>query len=166
LSFVEANASIPHRPDSFSTVAAMRSALRCFLFDLACVVVFVVIGRRSHDEGSAVVGALKVMAPFAIGLTAAWLSAWRVWATRPNLPEATAGDGVGEGLFEQRTFALRIWVVTLVVGLGLRRLVFDRGIAPGFVIVATLFLGVTFFGWRMIAIRLRQRRSAPAASAP
>ena len=136
------------------------------MIDLACVVVFVVIGRRSHDEGSAVVGALKVMAPFAIGLTFAWLSAWRVWATRPNFPEATAGDGVGEGPLVQRANALRIWVVTTVVGLGLRRLVFDRGTAPAFVIVATLFLGVTFFGWRMAASQWRQRRTAPAASAP
>ena len=41
--------------------------------------VFVVIGRRSHDEGSAVAGVLETAAPFLIGVGAAWLivRGWR-----------------------------------------------------------------------------------------
>jgi hypothetical protein len=35
----------------------------------------------------------------------------------------------------------------------LRNLVFDRGTAPAFVIVATIFLGVTMFGWRALLAR-------------
>ena len=41
-----------------------------------------------------------------------------------------------------------IWIVTVVVGLALRSLVFDRGIAPTFIVVALLTLGVLLVGWR------------------
>jgi hypothetical protein len=39
------------------------------------------------------------------------------------------------------------------MGMLLRNLVFDRGTAPAFVIVATIFLGVTMFGWRALLAR-------------
>jgi hypothetical protein len=40
------------------------------------------------------------------------------------------------------------------MGMVLRNLVFDRGTAPAFVIVATAFLGATMLGWRRLATRL------------
>ncbi len=121
----------------------MRSAPRAFLTDLAFVAVFVIVGRRSHDEGPAVTEALRVMAPFAIGLVVAWLTARRRWATPHD-----------------RAFGLQIWAVTAGVGLVLRRVVFDRGIAIAFVIVVTMFLGLAFLGWRGVAVWRHDRRSA------
>lgn len=102
--------------------------------DVVSVLLFVVIGRRNHREGgSVVVGAVKIAAPFLIGLVVGWI------ATRaPRAP------------FALRT-GLGVWASTVVVGLVLRRVVFDRGTAPAFVIVATLTLGAFLVGWRAIA---------------
>jgi len=38
-----------------------------------------------------------------------------------------------------------------MVGMVLRRTVFDRGTAAAFVVVATLFVGLFLVGWRLIA---------------
>ncbi|MEN9648696.1 MAG: hypothetical protein RLZ17_732, partial [Actinomycetota bacterium] len=43
-----------------------------------------------------------------------------------------------------------IWLVTVVLGLLLRNLIFDRGTATPFVIVATVVLGVLLVGRRLI----------------
>ena len=45
---------------------------------------------------------------------------------------------------------LTIWPITVLVGMIVRNLVFDRGTATSFVIVATIFLGVTLVGWRAL----------------
>src|SRR4029077_17580804 len=47
--------------------------------DALCIVVFVTIGRRNHDESSAMSGILSTAAPFAIALFIAWVvvRAWR-----------------------------------------------------------------------------------------
>ena len=100
--------------------------------DIITVVVFVVIGRRSHDEGSAVAGVAKVAAPFLIALAIAWLSA-RAW-----LAPTTARTGIA------------VWSITGVVGLVLRRFVFDRGTAVSFMIVAAIVLGFLLVGWRIV----------------
>ena len=105
--------------------------------DIVAVVVFVAAGRRSHDEsGNVVAGTLAVAAPFLIALGLGWLAA-RAWR-RP---------------FELSTGAL-VWVVTVVVGMLLRRVVFDRGTAMSFVVVATVVTGVLLLGWRAVAGRI------------
>lgn len=111
--------------------------VRCAVADVLAVVVFVAIGRRSHDEGSALAGTVKVAGPFLIGLVVAW-AATRAWRS----PAAI------------RT-GLQVWGVTVVAGLVLRRTVFDRGIAPAFVIVTLIVLGVFLLGWRAVAARIR-----------
>ena len=105
------------------------------VIDALAIIVFVSIGRRSHDEGSSVGGILAVAAPFLIGLAAGWLVA-RAWA-RP---------------FEVVT-GLIIWPITVLVGMLLRHFVFDRGTALAFVIVATIVTGVFLVGWRIVAAR-------------
>ena len=105
------------------------------LADIASIVVFVAIGRRNHDEGEAVDGILTVAAPFVIALVVGWLVA-KAW-TRPMSVEAS----------------FIIWPITVALGMVLRNLVFDRGTALPFIIVATLVLGVFLVGWRMIAAR-------------
>jgi len=104
--------------------------------DLASVVLFVVIGRRSHDEGEAARELLKTLAPFLIGLVAGW-----------TVLIATARRAVA-----WRSGVI-VWISTVVVGMLLRRLAFNRGTALSFVVVATVFLGVFVVGWRLAAER-------------
>jgi hypothetical protein len=104
--------------------------------DIAVIVVFVAIGRRNHDEGSGFEEVLRIAAPFLIGVAAGWLVA-RAWR-RP---------------FDLVT-GCTIWVVTIALGMVLRRTVFDRGTAFSFIIVATVFTGVLLVGWRWVAARI------------
>ena len=108
------------------------------------VVLFVAIGRRNHDESSAFAAVLKTAVPFLVGLGAGWVLT-RAW--RHPMRVATG---------------LAIWPTTVLVGMLVRRLVFDRGTATSFVIVATVFLGACLVGWRIAAQQLEQRR-APRA---
>jgi Protein of unknown function (DUF3054) len=112
-----------------------RRAVFAGIADVAAIIVFVAIGRQNHDEGTAVDGIATVAAPFLIALVVGWIIA-RAWA-RPMQVEA----------------AFIIWPVTVVLGLVLRNIVFDRGTALPFIIVATAVTGVFLVGWRMIATR-------------
>lgn len=123
----------------------MRAAAPFFLIDAALVVGFAALGRRSHDEGAALPGVLEVAAPFLIALAAGWLVA-RAW----RAPASLAGGAV-------------VWAVTVVGGLALRSLVFDRGVAPSFMVVAALTLGAMLMGWRAAARRTPLRRALPRA---
>lgn len=113
------------------------------LLDLAVVTVFVLVGRRSHDEGDSLAGFLRVWWPFAAGLglsavvTGAW---WHPFGWR-------------------RVVAL--WVGTVVLGMLGRVAIQGRDFKPSFVVVTTLFLGAGMFGWRLVA-RAVARRRAPA----
>lgn len=111
--------------------------------DTATVVLFVAIGKREHDQDTAVVGLVETAAPFLIGLVVAWL-VFRVW----NRPTAW-------------TTGLLVWPVTLVIGMALRSAVFDDGTAAPFVLVATGFLGLFFVGWRAL-LGVYDRRTARA----
>ena len=125
-----------------------RLAAYALGLDVLSVMVFVAIGRRSHDEGSAVAGVLETAAPFLIGVGAAWLivRGWR-WP------------------FAALT-GLVIWPITLLVGMMCRNLLWGRGTPVSFVIVATIFLGLCFVGWRMAARSLlRRRRQASNSTA-
>lgn len=120
----------------------MSRTTRAAVLDVVAVVAFVVIGRRSHDEGSAIAGTFRIVAPFLIALAVAWLVA-RAWRSAAEIRTGVA-----------------VWAVTVVVGLALRRTVFDRGIAPAFVIVTTIVLGAFLLGWRAVH-RAVLRRSPP-----
>jgi hypothetical protein len=107
--------------------------------DTAVVVAFAALGRRNHDEEPGLAGVFETAAPFLIGLLVAWIvvRAWR------------APERIGTGL--------AVWPITVAVGMVVRRFVFDEGTALPFVIVATIFLGACFIGWRA-ALRLLTRR--------
>lgn len=114
------------------SIAQRRVAIAAAL-DVAAIVLFVVIGRRSHDEGgSVVVEAAKVAAPFLLALALGWVIA-RAWAA-PFAPIPTG---------------IVVWLVTIVAGLLLRRFVFDGGTALPFIIVASLFTLLLLVGWRV-----------------
>ncbi len=113
------------------------------LLDLVAVTAFVLVGRRSHDEGNTFVDFLRVWWPFAAGLgvsgvlTGAW---WYPFAwVRVTL----------------------MWVGTVAVGMVLRISIHGRELKPSFVIVTAIFLGVCFFGWRLVARALTRRRVSP-----
>lgn len=108
--------------------------------DIIAVLLFVVLGRRNHNEGgNVVIGALRVGAPFLIALFIGWLGA-RAW----RAPCA------------MRT-GVMVWVCTVVIGLVLRRVIFDRGIALAFMIVTTVTLAVLLIAWRSIARQMSAR---------
>ena len=114
-------------------------ALACVV-DLILVIVFVLIGRSSHDENP-ISGALVTLWPFAAGLVAGWLAA-RVW----RRPLAIWPTGV------------TVWIVTVAVGMGLR-VASGQGVQFSFVIVASVVLGVFLVGWRGVAVPIRRRRA-------
>jgi Protein of unknown function (DUF3054) len=113
-----------------------RRAALAALADVVAIVVFVAIGRRNHDEGTTLGGIAGVAAPFLIALAVGWIAA-RAWA-RPVQVES----------------AFIIWPITVAVGMVLRNLVFDRGTALPFIIVATVVTGVFLVGWRMVLARV------------
>jgi Protein of unknown function (DUF3054) len=119
-----------------------RRAVIAALVDIVAIVVFVAIGRRNHSEGEAVDAILTVAAPFLIALAVGWIAA-AAW-TRPMQVET----------------AFVIWPITVAVGMLLRNLVFDRGTALPFIIVATVVTGVFLVGWRMLATIAERRISA------
>jgi len=113
-----------------------RRALVSLAVDVVAVLLFVVIGRRSHDEGgNPIAGALSVAAPFLIALGVGWLAS-RAWRSPTSMLTGTI-----------------IWACTVVAGLLLRRFAFDRSTAFSFMIVTTITLGVFLLGWRAVAAR-------------
>jgi hypothetical protein len=118
------------------------------VLDFLAVATFVVAGRRTHQESSAVVDVLVTLAPFAMALALAWIIA-RVWLAPESL----------------RTGVI-IWAVTLVAGMFTRRVLFGEGIAATFIVVTALLLAAFFIGWRLVATVLASRgpRSAAAAT--
>lgn len=120
----------------------MHPRARLLLLDVLAVLVFVLVGRRTHDEGSAIAGIVRTAGPFLIALVTGWAST-KAWS-RP---------------FQGPTGVV-VYGVTLVGGMVLRRTLFDRGTAPAFVIVAAIFLAVTMLGWRFVAWRSAARSTS------
>ena len=110
--------------------------------DLAVVVVFVLIGRRSHHEDAGFVGFLRVGWPFAVALGLAW---WVTGLTRGPLAWGRA------------TMA---WLLTVGIGMTLRIVVEGRSLSVAFTIVTMVFVGVGMLGWRAVVRLVRARRTA------
>ena len=108
-----------------------------FVVDVAFVLVFAAVGRASHEEGNAVVGALATVWPFLVGTGVGWALV-RAGSHRWPL---TVGAGIS------------VTVATVVVGMLLRALT-DQGTAPSFVAVATVALAVLLVGWRAVVARV------------
>lgn len=119
-----------------------RLAVVAFIVDIAMFVVFAALGRASHDEGHAITGTLTVAAPFVI--------AYVVMAAIARLQR--------DPLSVRRAAA--VWFPTVVLGMVLRRLVFDRGTAPAFVVVAFITTAVLLLGWRALVHIVRTARAA------
>lgn len=116
-----------------------RKVVLALLADLAAVVVFAAVGRRSHAEGLTVTGVLETTWPFLAGTAVGWVAV-RGW----RRPTALTPTG------------LAVWVATVVVGMLLRRAT-SAGTAFSFVVVASVATAVLLLGWRGVAA-LRARR--------
>jgi peptidoglycan/LPS O-acetylase OafA/YrhL len=106
--------------------------------DVACVLVFCAVGRRSHDEGLNVAGIATTAWPFLSGTALGWLAA-QAW----RRPTALFPTGVV------------VWVCTVVVGMLLRKAT-SAGVAASFAVVASVVTALLLLGWRALA-RLTRR---------
>ena len=109
------------------------------LADLAVLVLFVVVGRRSHHEDAGLAGFVRVWWPFAVALGVAWILT-RLW----RAPLAWGRVVIA-------------WLVTVGLGLALRIAVEDRGFKVAFTIVTLVFVGAGMLGWRAVVGRRRAR---------
>lgn len=106
--------------------------------DLVAVVVFAAIGRASHAESAGLLGLLGTVAPFAVGLLAAWATPWvRAYPT-----------GMRAGL--------AALAGTVVIGLALRAAFLGR-LPLSFAIVALVALAVLLLGWRGVSVLVSRR---------
>lgn len=112
-------------------------------FDALGVLVFVLVGRKEHDESGASGGILRIAAPFLLAMFVGWglARAWR------------EPDSWRTGLIT--------WATTLVLGMILRKLFWDGGTAASFVVVASLFLALTMFSWRAVSRSIHRRFTPP-----
>lgn len=113
--------------------------------DAALVILFTALGRGSHAREASLLGLLDTAWPFLVALLVSWLVA-RVW----QRPAALVRTGIP------------VWLGTVALGLALRWLS-GGSMAPAFMVVTLLTLGLFLLGWRGIAVlvaRLRRPRSA------
>ena len=110
--------------------------------DLAVVVLFVLIGRRSHHEDAGLAGFLRVWWPFAVALGLAW--------SVTGLTRAPLAWGR----------AAAAWLLTVGIGMTLRIVVEGRSLSVAFTIVTLVFVGVGMLGWRAGVRVVRARRPA------
>jgi hypothetical protein len=108
--------------------------------DVVAVLVFAVIGRASHDEGFTASGLLETAWPFLVAVAGGWVGIFLARLTPLSFPAATM-----------------VLVKTVVLGCVLRVVFTDGGAPLSFVIVAAVFLGAAFFGWRFAARQVAGR---------
>jgi FtsH-binding integral membrane protein len=126
---------------------AGRALAVAALADLVCVLVFVTIGRSSHEEGITLTGLLTTGWPFWLGVAGGYAGvvAFRL---APASPPGAA----------------MVLIKTLVIGMILRNVVQHDGTPFSFVVVATVFLALTLAGWRTaarFAVLRRMRTASP-----
>ncbi|MGL4305088.1 MAG: DUF3054 domain-containing protein [Mycobacteriaceae bacterium] len=101
--------------------------------DVLCVLIFVMLGRRSHAEASSLLGFLNTAWPFLTGLGLGWGLVYRWRAPQDIFP---AG--------------IIIWISTVTCAMILRVLV-GQGTALSFIVVASVFTGLFLLGWRALS---------------
>src|SRR5580693_9140929 len=111
----------------------MRSARVAVVLDIACVLIFVIIGRASHTKGESLAGIASTAWPFLVGLGVGWLAS-RAW----RRPLAIRPTG------------LVVWLSTVAIGMILR-VISGQGTAVAFIAVALAFLALFLLGWRLLA---------------
>ena len=118
---------------------ATRSTPLALVADIACIVVFCTIGRRSHAEGLTLGGIAETAWPFLSGTLVGWLIS-RGW----RAPRAVAPTGVV------------VWFSTVIIGMLLRK-ASSQGVAACFIVVASLVTALLLLGWRVVAGLIAKR---------
>ncbi len=108
-----------------------RWVVAACLVDVAMIVLFVVAGRRSHEEGLTLTGVVRTAGPFVIAYAAAAV------VGRIDRAPLSFGRAIG------------ISGATVALGLLIRRIVGD-GTAPAFVVVAFVTVVALMLGWRLV----------------
>lgn len=116
-------------------------------FDVLVVLLFVVIGREDHGFVSDFGDYVRVASPFLIGLglTNLAVRAWR----QP---------------MDWRT-GMALALGTLLLGMLVRRFVFDSGTARAFIIVSAAFFIAGMVGWRLLVAGVLKMLTLRRASA-
>jgi hypothetical protein len=122
-----------------------RERVVALVVDLACVVAFAAAGRGSHEPGASGWVVLAIAWPFA--LAALLAHAGLLAAGRRSTSLHPGGTTV--------------LAVTYVLGMALRASS-GRGLAPGFLVVALVFLVATLLGWRVVRALVRRGGRRPA----
>jgi len=114
------------------SLSAMRRWF--WLLDLTVVLSFVVIGRDAHGFAGDWGATLEVALPFLLALS--------------------VGIGTAMVLMDPASWlgGLVIAVVTVVLGLALRKFVFDDGTATTFVLLTAGWMVAWMVGWRLVAV--------------
>jgi hypothetical protein len=108
--------------------------------DLVCVLALAVGGKSSHEAHESDWVVLVIAWPFAVAAALAHMGlARRGGPTRRVWPEGAI-----------------VVATTYLVGMVLRA-ASGRGLAPGFLVVAALFLAVTMLGWRAVVLLAARR---------
>lgn len=122
-----------------SRSARWPTVLGAFLLDAGLVLLFVVVGRHSHDEALTFSGVVTTYWPFLVGLIVGWLVTW-AW----KRPAALIWPGIP------------LWLMTVALGMLIRTSV-GQGVEPSFIAVALGVLGFFLVGWRLAALPYRRR---------
>ncbi|TFI41627.1 DUF3054 domain-containing protein [Rhodococcus sp. 1R11] len=114
-----------------------RSPAVAAVLDLLMIVLFAAIGRRSHDEATALSGLFHTAWPFVVGAAIGWVVTFALYRNKFDA-------------FLIVPTGIVVWVTTVAVGMVLRALT-GQGTAGSFIIVATISTAVLLLGWRAIA---------------
>ena len=118
-----------------------------WVLDAFVVLSFVLIGRDTHGFLPDVGDTIRVAAPFLLALALGVL-AFRAWI-RPT----------------SWLTGLALALTTLIIGMLLRRFVFDAGTARTFVVLAAAWFVGLMVGWRLVlSLVVPRTRSQPGAA--
>ena len=114
-----------------------RSPVVAAVLDLLMVVLFAAIGRRSHEEATALSGLVHTAWPFVVGAAIGWVVTFALYRNKFDA-------------FLIVPTGIVVWVMTVALGMILRALT-GQGTAGSFIIVATISTAVLLLGWRALA---------------
>ena len=114
-----------------------RSPAVAAVIDIAMIVLFAAIGRRSHEEATALSGLVHTAWPFVVGAAIGWVVTFALYRNKFDA-------------FLIVPTGIVVWVMTVAVGMGLRALT-GQGTAGSFIVVAPISTAVLLLGWRALA---------------
>jgi Protein of unknown function (DUF3054) len=134
----------PAPPSTRSRPRFDKGAIRPLLADWLCVAIFVFLGKENHGYKQGVTWFLTVWWPLAVGVLVGGLI-MRIWTEDAEWPGRL----------------LAVIAIAVMIGGPLRALT-GREMYSVFTVVALVMLSILMFGWRLLAIAIRQARARSA----